>query len=299
MQQTPRSRVSSLSNYYSGLYGPTGPSALLKNISHREWRTAADALRGPSWTGILQLQPMEEKSAWVAGFEQGLCAAQYWTDRFFSFGNWYQPVSEGGFNAYWERRSSALKNTVERGRRRLAKAGAWRIDICCQDTNGLHSAIAAYADVYAQSWKPAEACPDFIPALARTAAHEGWLRLGILWLNDTPLAAQVWLVHGGKANIYKLAYVRGQEKFSPGSVLTAALMQHAMDVDGVQEVDYLNGDDAYKRDWMDRRRERIGLVAFDKRHWKGWLGAGWHFGGRCISALKLKQWSPCKNNKIS
>jgi len=41
-------------------------------------------------------------------------------------------------------------------------------------------------------------------------------------------------------------------------VLTAALMQHALDVDRVQTVDYLIGDDAYKREWMSHRREPAG-----------------------------------------
>ena len=57
-------------------------------------------------------------------------------------------------------------------------------------------------------------------------------------------------------------------------------MEHVMDVDGVQEVDFLSGDDAYKRDWMAQRRERVGLVAFDQRHWRGWLAGGLHLLGR-------------------
>jgi CelD/BcsL family acetyltransferase involved in cellulose biosynthesis len=90
------------------------------------------------------------------------------------------------------------------------------------------------------------------------------------------VAAQVWLVSGGKANIFKLAYVQGYEKLSTGSVLTAELMRHVMDVDRVHEVDFLSGDDAYKADWMDCRRERVGLLAFDQRHWRGWLAMARH-----------------------
>ena len=56
---------------------------------------------------------------------------------------------------------------------------------------------------------------------------------------------------------------------SVGSVLTAAMMEHAMDIDKVKEVDYLSGDDAYKADWMACRRERTGLIAIDLRKSKG------------------------------
>ena len=186
----------------------------------------------------------------------------------------------GGFGAYWPARPSALRNSVERGRRRLDKAGTWRIDIHSQTSDALEGAIAAYEAVYAKSWKTPEPCPAFMPGLIRLAANLGWLRLGVLWLNDEPLAAQLWLVCEGKANIYKLAYVQGFEKLSAGSVLTTALMQHTMDVDGVSEVDYLSGDDAYKADWMALRRERIGLVAFDKFRPSGWLVLARHAAGR-------------------
>ena len=62
-------------------------------------------------------------------------------------------------------------------------------------------------------------------------------------------------------------------------VLTAALMKHVMDEDRVSEVDYLSGDDAYKRDWMAQRRERVGLVAFDPHSPRGLLAAARHFAG--------------------
>ena len=150
----------------------------------------------------------------------------------------------------------------------------------------LHAALAAYQAVYAQSWKPPELCVEFIPALVKLSAERGWLRLGVLWLNGEPLAAQLWLTCRGKANIYKLAYVKGKEKLSAGSVLTQALMQHAMDVDRVTEVDYLSGDDAYKADWMALRRERVGVAAFDMRRPAGLLAAVKHFAAARWQRLK-------------
>lgn len=280
MQQSPGEPLAALSNYYSCLYGPVGSVEAIRDLSAPQWQAAVQALRQLAGASVLRLQPLDAESAWLAGLQNGLRAAGYWSDRFFCFGNWYQPVPDGGFGVYWQQRPSALRHSVERGRRRLDHAGAWRIEIHTGDAAGLDVALAAYQTVYAQSWKQPEPCPGFMPGLVHTAAHEGWLRLGVLWLGEQPLAAQVWLVHGGKANIYKLAYVKGQDRLSPGSILTAALMEHVMDVDGVQEVDFLSGDDAYKRDWMAQRRERVGLVAFDQRHWRGWLAGGLHLLGR-------------------
>ena len=282
MQQRTRGPVLALANYYSGLYGPVGAAPDAEHLSAAQWQAAVQLLRSRFNAAVLRLQPLDADSAWLAALEQALRSAGWWTDRFFCFGNWYQPVPEGGFSAYWRQRPSALLHSVARGRRRLQRAGAWRIDIHtgATDSTALEPAIAAYQSVYAQSWKAPEPCADFMPGLIRLAAQQGWLRLGVLWLNDQPLAAQLWLVHGGKANIYKLAYVRGQERLSAGSVLTAALMEHAMTVDAVREVDYLSGDDAYKADWMEQRRERIGLVAFDAHQLRGWLAAARHFVGR-------------------
>lgn len=269
--------LTALSNYYSCLYGPVGPAHAMTTEG---WSTAASHIRGCPGSAVVQLQPLDAQAPWLGGLEDGLRAVGYTTDRFFCFGNWYHPVKTGGFAAYWAARPSALRHSVERGRRRLDKSGDWRVDIVSGDRPDLQLAIDAYVSVYNQSWKQPEPCPDFMPGLIRTAAREGWLRLGLLMFQGQAIAAQVWLTHGGKANIYKLAYVKGFEKLSAGSVLTAALMRHAMDVDQVCEVDYLSGDDVYKSDWMDMRRERVGLVAFDRRHWRGWLAEGRHILGR-------------------
>ncbi len=268
----------SLSNYYSGLYGPQGVAL----APGWDATAAAQTLRRLPGRGILRLQPLDADAPWLAPLETALRAQGWWTDRFFAFGNWHQPVPDGGFATYWAARPSPLRHSVERGQRRLARAGRWRIDIAQAPGPELAQAAAAYAQVYANSWKQPEAAAGFVPALIDWAAARGVLRLGVLWLDDAPLAVQIWLTQGGVARIFKLAYVQGQEKLSPGSVLTAAMMAHAMDVDRVLEVDYLSGDDAYKADWMAARRERIGLVAFDLRTLAGvtaaarhWAGAGW------------------------
>ena len=274
MQIQPGAPLVALSNYYSCLYGPASAQGLAGDAAAGvDWAGVAKALQRLPGSAVLRLQPLDASAPWLAELERGLRAAGYRCARYAAFGNWYQPVPAGGFAAYWPERPSALRNSVERGQRRLSKAGAWRVTIATQAGPELEAALGGYQRVYAQSWKSPEACPGFIPGLVALAAERGWLRLGVLWLNDEPLAAQLWLTGGVKASIYKLAYVKGMEKLSAGSVLTQALMQHAMDIDRVAEVDYLNGDDAYKADWMALRRERVGLEAFDPRRPTGLLVA--------------------------
>lgn len=57
-------------------------------------------------------------------------------------------------------------------------------------------------------------------------------------------------------------------------------MEHVIDIDRVAEIDYLIGDDLYKRDWVSCRRERRGLIAFNPAFPLGWLGAIRHFAGK-------------------
>jgi len=76
----------------------------------------------------------------------------------------------------------------------------------------------------------------------------------------------------GRADIYKLAYDEAYKALAPGTLLTAALMEEALDVDGVREIDYLIGDDPYKATWMSQRRERFGLIAYDPLTPRGLFG---------------------------
>ena len=99
---------------------------------------------------------------------------------------------------------------------------------------------------------------------------------------------RLWIVHGGVASIYKLAYDERFAGLSVGTVLTARLMEHVIDGDGVRVVDYLTGDDAYKSSWMSHCRERRGLMAFNRRTPRGLLAAARHIGGRAAKRAALR-----------
>jgi hypothetical protein len=56
-------------------------------------------------------------------------------------------------------------------------------------------------------------------------------------------------------------------------------MRQVLDVDRVSEVNYLTGDDPYKATWMTHHRERIGLIACNKRTVSGLARAAIEFAG--------------------
>ncbi len=189
--------------------------------------------------------------------------------QFFCFGNWYQPVSDD-WPTYLACREGTIRSTIKRMKKKFtAKGGTLELVLGGVD---LARGLAAYELVYAKSWKTAEPFPRFVPSLIRTCAEKGWLRLGVAWLNDQPIAAQIWIVANGKANIYKLAYDEDYKAYASGTLLTAMLMEHAIENDQVVEVDYLIGDDPYKKSWMSHRRERWGIIAYNPKTMGGIIG---------------------------
>lgn len=284
--------LKSLSNFYSSLFsylawsttGKETPSAIPGQAdSHAICQYLfAHTSRWP----VITLSPMDITAPFFVHMRSAFEKAGYWSDTYFCFGNWYLNVANHSFQTYFATLPSALRHSIERGQRRLSRHGIWDIQIHQKKGVSLESAIADFVSVYSQSWKTAEPNPLFIPQLIRMAGAKEWLRLGVLTLDGRPIAAQIWFVLGNKASIYKLAYVAGFERFSAGSVLTHAMMRQVIDIDHVKEVDYLTGDDVYKRDWMSHRRERHGLVAFHPQTLLGLLHAIKHFAGKRLKTVR-------------
>jgi len=277
--------LAACANFYSSLFGPVVGRGVAPEAQDFFRLAQAIASEAPGWDRV-NLQPMALDAPvfalCVAGFRQAGMAVQ----TYFCFGNWYLEVAGRSYREYAETLPSRLKNTLARKSRQLAAAHDVRIAILT-DVAQAEEGIAAFEHVYRASWKSPEAYPEFIPGLVRMCARQGWLRLGVAYVDGAPVAAQLWIVSHGVASIYKLAYDQRFAPLSIGSILTARLMQHVIDVDRVREVDYLTGDDAYKRDWMSHRRERWGMIAFNLRTVRGVLAAVRHIGARRLKTLWL------------
>ncbi len=270
----PRS-LSALGNYYTSLFGPITAGDDQGAVLHA--LAAALARERPCWD-IVDLQPLDREAATFSGLLQAFKSAGWWACPYYRFGNWFLDVRGRGYADYWHSLPSPLRNTLKRKKKQLMASGRART-VIVSGGDHLAQAIDDYVAVYKLSWKQPEPYPAFIPGLIYTCAAQGWLRLGLIYLDERPVAAQIWIVHGDSAAIFKLAYDHRCERLSPGSLLTAALMEQVIDRDQVAVVDYLTGDDAYKRDWMSQRRERWGIVAYNPRTLHGLAAALRHYGG--------------------
>jgi len=238
-------QLNSLSNYYTPALGPQAPT---HPADWLEFFTLVS--EGIPAVQQVKLLPL------TAGQQQQLQHLQVpgWGFHFSHYSDNWSARTE----SYWQQRPSKLRNTIRRKRQKLTAEGA-RIDISQQATPEL---VAAYWQVYQHSWKPAEPNPDFINALLDQASHNHSLRLGVLWLHGRPVAAQCWLVADGIAAIYKLAQDQTFDHYSPGTVLTAALLDHVIEVDQVHTIDFLTGNDHYKAQWMDNMMPLYQLQAY-------------------------------------
>ena len=259
----------SLSNYYTLRYAPLvdgaeGAATLIE-------LALGLRARRPRY-GVLQFEPLAADAPLLDDLAGALRAAGLVTRRYFRFGNWYDDIRGLSFADYLAARPGALRHTFLRNSARLARAGPVRLEVV-EDGAALPDALARYERVYAASWKRAEPHPGFIGRLAAGLAEAGALRLGLLHLDDRPIAAQIWIVWRGTATLYKLAHDRAFDRLSPGTALTMGMLERLLDHERLAELDLGAGDDPYKRLWATRRRERFGLVAFDPLTWRGAAGA--------------------------
>jgi CelD/BcsL family acetyltransferase involved in cellulose biosynthesis len=269
--------LSALSNYYTTVYAPLlDPSFNIDDAL----APLARAIRteSPSWD-VVNFKPLERDSPIFAAIVQVFRSAGMVVQTYFCHGNWYYPVNGRSYGEYLESLKSSVRNIARSKNKKLERTGRARFELTT-GFDGLDKAIQAYEKIYAASWKVPEPFPLFVPGLIRACARMGWLRLGVAYVDGEPAATQLWIVNNGVASIYKIAYDQKFKDLSVGSFLTMRLMEHAIDVDRVREIDYLSGDDRYKSDWMSHRREHWGILAMNPRTIRGALAIVRHVGGR-------------------
>jgi len=210
----------------------------------------------------LLLEPVADDDENINRLHHGMVSTGYECESIFRFYNWiYRPQGQS-YQEYLSARPARLRNTIARKKRKLDREHGYRIKLYTGD-----DAVSAMPDYYAaydSSWKAKEQYVSFLNAMVERFSKRDWSRLAILYVNEQPVAAQLWFVAHKKASIFRLAYNQDWKRYSPGSILTGYLMEYVIDIDKVDEVDFLTGNDAYKQDWMSERRQRYALSCVKK-----------------------------------
>lgn len=272
--------VSGFTTFYSTLFRPL----LNDNVTSAELAKAIHLIVTDTHASVLRFNAMDPQHFSFTLLKAALSEAGLVSFDFFDFGNWYLQVHPMKWDDYLKILPGKLRNTLKRLGKKFDEAGG-QFRIMTGRGGDLLQALDDYQKVYASSWKKPEPHPRFIPEFMQLCAEKGWLRMGVAYVDNEPAAIQFWLVLHGRACIYKVAYDEKYSAYSPGSLLTGHLMRHVIEVDGVEEVDYLIGDDAYKKQWMSHRRERWGIVAYNPRTIMGLWGLVLEAGKRLIKIL--------------
>ncbi len=234
-----------------------------------------------SWRryGVVRLEAMPAGSPALEAFFAGLRGAGLRLLAFDHFGNWHESVAGEGWEAYLAARPRRLRTAIARQTRRLSQQAGFAFTVA-RGTAGLAEAIAAYEAVFAASWKQPEPRPAFNPALMRACAQDGTLRLGLVFLDGEPIAAQLWVVHQRWAGVLKLAYHEAHRAWAPGNVLTGLMIRALLEQEQIAEIDFGRGDDEYKQQWAGERRQRLGMLVVNPWAMAGALHVARHVAGR-------------------
>ncbi len=253
-----------MTNFYTMEFAPVSLSASTSLADAVALFVDYIASERPKWNKI-DLRLMREELLDNINMFEILSDRNFSVPPFFMYDNWFLEVSGRDFESYYASRGSRLRNTIRRKENKLKKTHDYTIELVDKPGPEMVKATKDYETIYNSSWKKPEAFPEFSPQLIELCATLGFLRLGVLYIDSKPAAAQLWINTKTTAMIYKLAYDEEFSAFSAGSILSREMFRHAIDVDRVAEIDYGIGGENYKKDWMEGVRKFNGLLAFNKK----------------------------------
>ncbi|GEM_PF-795888 len=256
-------------NHYAPLYAPVATSmadrtAVLQGLAQSLTKHRPDC-------AAVNFAPLDADASDTQALENAFDACGWVSKRYVCFGNWYLPSAGLSFDAYmserdphlyalWARKSKCFHSGDEGARIELYTSPA-------EAGEGLR----AYGQIDARNRKRSEACPALILDWIRACAEQRWLRLGVAYVHDTPVAAQFWFTLHGRAYLYRSFFDETYARYAAPAVLTAHMIEHSLERDRVQEIIDLSGTDAFMRFWLPARRERIGLLMCNRGTMRGLL----------------------------
>lgn len=245
-----------IANYYTTYNYP-----VYQGEAEAFFRRFFDHIQSAHWD-TLEFGPTPSNSSQLSDIIHSVNQLDLYYSTFHQHTNWYLLINNRTFNQYFDSLPQRVRSTIKRKARKLEKEPTAQLTIYSGQEAKTH--ICEFHEVYEQSWKPEESHPKFITEIMEKFSANGWIRLGFVYLNSKPIATQFWIVKDHIAYIYKLSHVEGYKKFSAGTLLTSAMMEYVIDYDKVTSVDFLTGDDPYKRDWMSHSRELVGIRIYNK-----------------------------------
>ena len=212
---------------------------------------------------VVDLHSIPEEDGTFPILSNAVKKSVFRSKEYFCFGNWYANGIDYSSDTYFKNRSRNLRASIKQNIKKAQKAGRMQFKMITSNTD-VDTYMRIYFKVYSRSWKQREKVgPDFYMDLTKLAAAKGWLRLGLVFLDNMPVGAGFAIVCDGFAYFEKTAYDEQYEALGVGSIWLTEMIKYVIDVDRVRVIDVLRGDDQYKKRWVPQRRERKGVLIFN------------------------------------
>jgi len=257
-------RLKCMANYYTPFYKLVSSLIITDEIHHNIISTCSDSLLN---FHTIDIAPIYTEDAEI--WSKSLSSIGFKCHTYQHSTNWYHD-NILSVDQYWSLRPDKLIKIIENKKNKLKKIGGYKTVINrANDINELQIKLSHYHHIYYESWKKLEPHPYFIDSICQHAWKNNKLRIGITYHHDFPVAAQIWFINNSTAYIFKLAHRHSYRKNSIGTLLTEKMINHVIDTDKVNCIDFLTGDDNFKKDWMQSNRPLMGVQACNPKTWQG------------------------------
>lgn len=182
----------------------------------------------------------------------------------------------------------SLRYDVRKLEKSLFKEGRATVEFV--DESDLELGLEILFDQHKKRWRKRGLPGAFIGkvqqfhhAWGKAAIQKGWLKLGILRLDGTPIGAIYGMAIGDSVYFYQAGFDPEHKSVSPGTLLVASLIKDAIS-EGREHFDFLRGDEPYKRRWKPQREHRTVRKIVSVTGPMGMVGARWNLLGSRVEA---------------
>ena len=212
---------------------------------------------------IIDLQSIPEEDETFQLLDNALKKSRLKNKEYFCFGNCYLDRISYSSDTYFKHRSRNFRRAIQKSFGKAQRAGELEFKMITSSTD-IDKYMKIYFEVYSKSWKKQERFgPNFYMDWTKRAAQKGWLRLGLVFLDNVPIAAGFAIVCDGFAYFEKTAYDEQYKNLGAGTIWYAEMIKYLIDIDKVSVIDLLREDYGYKKSWTPQRRERKGVLIFN------------------------------------
>jgi len=261
--------LSSLSNYYSMDFAPLASNRLSPDDLQEAFSLVSHHLASDSsnWS-TLSLHPLPCDSPLIDNMTKAFSLNGIELLALPNDTNWFADTVGATPQSFSATLPTKLTNTLRRKEKAATEEGHLSYKYV-SSTAELPIGVADYFSIYQRSWKPTEPDPNFMPLFMELCAKNRSLRLGILHMDDTPVAVQFWIVEGTTALLYKLAHDPAYDHLSVGTLLTRHMINEILSRDRPERLSFGLGNEPFKQSWMPQHTSMVTLIAHNRRKPRG------------------------------